>query len=151
MLLTKTKNIAVRTPVEQMGDSSGLFIDMLRTPTLDIETQYVALQGRYRALTAELVRLRRQRDLVAAGVTVDQKQSISLLKTIDFFLFAMRDIQYNCGQCVYFTNGECAYSASNRATNETQSCVEVWGLISNDFWTANEITLQKARDILEET
>lgn len=149
LLLNKTQNVVLRLPVERMGNDSGLFIDLIRAPTLDIEERYSALQERYRALSAELVRLRQQRDLVVSGVTVDQQQSISLLKTIDLFLFIMRDVQYNCGQCIYFVNDQCTYASSNRDTNTTQSCVEVWGLISNDFWTANESVLQSARDILQ--
>jgi len=149
LLLTKTENVIIRVPVTFTGESSGLFIDLLRSPTLDIEERYLALQDRYRALSTELTRLRRQRDLVEAGITVDQQQSISLLKTIDFFLFVIRDVQYNCGQCHFFKSDRCTYTLSNRDTNATRSCVEVWGLIGNDFWTASEEVLENARTILK--
>jgi|GEM_PF-6688238 len=149
LLLDRTDNIVLRVPVDQTGTFSSFLIDLVRAPTQDIEERTIALQQRYRALQAELIRLRRQRDLVATGVTVASSGTASLVKTIDFFLFAMRDIQYNCGECRFLTDNKCTYGTDGRDTSRSQSCAVVWGLIGNDFWTASHQTLQDAREVLQ--
>jgi hypothetical protein len=122
-------------------------------------------------LGIELTKLQEQSALIIDGIVLDTGEVFSLLKVLDALFYLSSKLEYKCKNCKYLSQGTqinaivsgfakekpgfgaiCTYNSDikgvGRATKSTFSCKEVWNLVDNDYWIANDDTVQQVRDKL---
>jgi len=158
-------------PQSKLGDFGGALISTIRAPIAGVETTGRKLANERRALGVELTKLEKQSALIIDGNVLETGEVFSLLKVLNALFYLSSKLEYKCKNCKYLSQGTqikaiaigfekeqpgfgaiCTYNSENkeigRATKPDFSCKEVWNLIGNDYWTANDDTVQEVKKVL---
>lgn len=129
-------------------------------------------------LQSEVNRLQNAEKLLFDGVETfsGSDQKLSLMKVLDVLIFLTdrKQMKYNCAQCKFFREGKsnvCTFAGQgvtaltslvtivDQATGEavvgrlaqpTNSCKEIWGLDSNDYYTPSDSVTEFLTNLLKE-
>lgn len=144
LLSSKTTALLGSIPLTEMGSFGGVLAQILKEETRNVTERVDFLERRRRSLTIELNKIRERNLLIDDGFDTVIGGKYSLLVVLDLLIFLTDQIEYNCGECIFFQNNVCTFSGENRPTTSTKSCLDIWNLVQNDFWTANDETIEKA-------
>jgi hypothetical protein len=127
-------------------------------------------------LQNEVYKLENADNLLFNGVSTFNKDSkkLSLLQVIDVLIFLTdrKKMKFDCSQCKYYRKGKseaCTFAGSGsvspaplvtltdaqgnpiigRLTRSTNSCKEVWGLETNEYFTASDDIVIALKKLLE--
>lgn len=176
-LFTAQTSAAIQSlPTENFGGFRGAFVSLVANRNRVVSKRTVRLTQQRQLLRRELRALQVQEALIKKGLVIQGEKVPSLEQIINLLLFGLGEknivseanigggLKYTCGECKHFSKnadgGVCTYGsdflttntdAKNRETVPTSNCLEVWGeaFTGNDFWTASDETIARARKILE--
>ena len=157
-------------PQSKLGELGGALISTVKAPISGIESTGRKLAAQRRALGVELTKLQKQSALIIDGTVLETGEVFSLLNILQALFYLSSKLEYKCKNCKFFGQGKqigaiapgitrenagfgsiCIYASNDgtgRATSPDFSCNEVWHLTDNDYWTANNDTIQLVKDQL---
>jgi len=158
-------------PQDRLGELGGALISTIKAPLVGIDATARKLASNRRALGVELTKLQEQSALIIDGTTLETGETLSLLNILQALLYLTSKLQYKCKNCKFLQQGKqigdlvpgitrenatfgaiCTFASNDGTGKPTQpnfSCKEVWNLVDNDYWTANDDVIQNFKDQLK--
>lgn len=149
LLSSKTDVLIDSIDLDKMTEFGGILASILRAETINVEQRVSYLEKRAKALSIELLKLEDKEKMISTGFTTSIGGQISLVKTIEFLIYLVGELQYTCEECLFFETNRCSYAGTNTTTTASNSCNETWSLVNNDYWIASSDTVESAKSKLE--
>jgi len=165
LILEQISLLISNVPQDSMGALGGAFISILKAPVAGLEQTGRKIEANRRSLAVELTKLQAQSSLNIDGIVLDTGETFSLQNVLQGLLFLAGKLEYKCKNCKFFSQGErisdllppdierenaqfgtiCVFSfegGKGLPAVSNFSCKEVWKLIDNDYWLANDQVIE---------
>ena len=159
-------------PQSKLGEFGGALISTIKTPIAGVEATSRKLSAQRRTLGVELTKLQKQSALIIDGNVLETGEVFSLLKVLNALFYLSSKLKYTCENCKYIGQGKqidalvagfekekpgfgsiCTYNSDDKTIGKTTkpefSCKNVWNLVDNDYWTANDDVISEVKKILK--
>jgi len=172
--MEKTINSSIKIPPE-IGGFRNQLVRFLSANAKAASDNVEMLYRKKTEVQNEVNRLENAEKLLFSGVEISG-QKLSLLKILDLLIFLTdkKKFHYNCSECKYFRSGKtnvCIFAGKGsvsltqivnfkdsktgetvvgRLTEQKNSCKQIWGLDSNEYFTPSESVIQSIEKILED-
>lgn len=146
LLSAKTTALLGSLPLTEIGSFGGPLAQILKEETRNVTERVDFLERRRRSLTIELNKIKERSALINEGFDTVIGGKYSLLAVLDLLIFLTDQVEFKCGECRFFEGNVCTFSGENRPTTSEKSCLDTWGLVGNDYWTASEELIEQAKE-----